>query len=44
MCVKSIITGYILKFMVLLAVDMVWGAVLTSIVSLSGFYIVKWIQ
>ena len=24
-------------------IDMIWGAVLTSIVSLSGFYIVKWI-
>lgn len=25
-------------------IDIIWGAVLTSIVSLSGFYIVKWIS
>jgi len=25
-------------------VDMIWGAVLTSIVSLSGYIIIKWIQ
>lgn len=25
-------------------IDIIWGAVLTSLVSLSGFYIVKWIS